>query len=119
MDPPDPSASSALRIALVCPFSLSRPGGVQGQVLGLARSLGAAGHRVTVFAPVDDPADRPEGIDVVVTGHSVSLPANGSVAPVSLSVGAAARPCAPWSRSGSTWSTSTSRSPPAFRWPCW
>jgi phosphatidylinositol alpha-mannosyltransferase len=77
--------SSRLRVALVCPYSLSRPGGVQGQVVGLARALGARGHHATVFAPLDDPGDAPSGIDLVVTGHSVSLPANGSVAPVSVS----------------------------------
>jgi phosphatidylinositol alpha-mannosyltransferase len=77
--------SSGLRVALVCPYSLSRPGGVQGQVVGLARALEARGHRPTVFAPLDDSADAPSGINLVVSGHSVSLPANGSVAPVSVS----------------------------------
>jgi phosphatidyl-myo-inositol alpha-mannosyltransferase len=85
VDPPDPLASSALRIALVCPFSLSRPGGVQGQVLGLARALTGSGHQVTVFAPLDGTTGAPEGIDLVSTGGSVSLPANGSVAPVAIS----------------------------------
>ncbi|HEX3564855.1 MAG TPA: glycosyltransferase family 4 protein [Acidimicrobiales bacterium] len=83
--------SSGLRVAVVCPYSLSRPGGVQGQVVGLARALGARGHQATVFAPLDDPGDAPSGIDLVVTGHSVSLPANGSVAPVSVSPGAVRR----------------------------
>jgi phosphatidylinositol alpha-mannosyltransferase len=75
----------------VCPYSLSRPGGVQGQVLGLARSLEARGHRATVFAPADDLAAIPVGVDVVVTGHSVPLRANGSVAPVTLSPGSVRR----------------------------
>ena len=86
-----PSTSSSLRIALVCPYSLSRPGGVQGQVIGLARAQEAAGHRATVFAPLDDAGDAPAGVDLVATGRSVSLPANGSMAPVSLSVLSAAR----------------------------
>jgi len=76
-------------VALVCPYSLSRPGGVQGQVLGLARSLHRLGHDVTVFAPVDRIEDVPEGIGFVPTGHSVALRANGSVAPVSVSPPAA------------------------------
>lgn len=76
---------SSLRIALVCPYSLSRPGGVQGQVLGMARVLGERGHRATVFAPVDQAAEIPATIDLVRTGHSVSLPSNGSRAPVSIS----------------------------------
>ena len=33
---PEPSA---MRVGLVCPYSLTLPGGVQGQVLGLARAL--------------------------------------------------------------------------------
>jgi phosphatidyl-myo-inositol alpha-mannosyltransferase len=82
---PEGDGPSALRVALVCPYSLSRPGGVQGQVVGLARVLQARGHQVGVFAPLDDPADAPSDVDLVVTGHSVSLPANGSVAPVSVS----------------------------------
>jgi phosphatidyl-myo-inositol alpha-mannosyltransferase len=81
----DGKVSSELRVALVCPYSLSRPGGVQGQVVGLARALGARGHQATVFAPLDDLADAPNGVDLTVTGHSVSIPANGSVAPISVS----------------------------------
>lgn len=78
-------------MALVCPYSLSRPGGVQGQVLGLARSLSARGHAVTVFAPTDGPVEVPDGVTLVATGHSTSLRANGSVAPVSVSPAAARR----------------------------
>ncbi|MGH9075450.1 MAG: glycosyltransferase family 4 protein, partial [Acidimicrobiales bacterium] len=81
----DGNGPGRLRLALVCPYSLSRPGGVQGQVVGLARVLGARGHQATVFAPLDDPGDAPGDVDLVVTGHAVSLPANGSVAPVSVS----------------------------------
>jgi phosphatidyl-myo-inositol alpha-mannosyltransferase len=87
----DPGPATPLRIALVCPYSLSRPGGVQGQVLGLARSLGARSHAVSVFAPVDGTGAEPEGIEVFATGSSVSLPANGAVAPVTLSVRAVTR----------------------------
>lgn len=86
---------STVHIALVCPYSLSRPGGVQGQVAGLARVFADSGHRVTVFAPIDDPADTPDrldvGVELVSTGRSVSLSANGSQAPVSVSVSAVAR----------------------------
>jgi phosphatidyl-myo-inositol alpha-mannosyltransferase len=86
-----PGPSGGLRVALVCPYSLSRPGGVQGQVLGLARSLTARGHAVTVFAPTDGPVTAPDGVALVPTGHSTSLRANGSVAPVSVSPAAARR----------------------------
>ena len=86
-----PGGPVSLRVALVCPYSLSRPGGVQGQVLGLARSLVQRGHRITVFAPTDGPVDVPEGVQLVESGHSTALPANGSVAPVSVSPAAARR----------------------------
>jgi phosphatidylinositol alpha-mannosyltransferase len=82
-----------VRVALVCPYSLSRPGGVQGQVLGLARALVAEGHDALVLAPADGPVDagglRPG--TVISLGRSLALPANGSVAPVSLSPFGAAR----------------------------
>ncbi len=86
-----PAGTGGLRVALVCPYSLSRPGGVQGQVLGLARSLTDRGHAVTVFAPVDGTFVPPTGVELVATGHSTALPANGSVAPVSVSPIAARR----------------------------
>ena len=35
----------AVKIAMLSPYSLSRPGGVQGQVLGLSRALRDLGHR--------------------------------------------------------------------------
>ena len=85
------ATADPLRIALVCPYSLSRPGGVQGQVIGLARVLATRGHAATVFAPLDRVADAPDGIDLVATGHSTALPANGSVAPVTVSVPAVVR----------------------------
>jgi phosphatidylinositol alpha-mannosyltransferase len=73
---------------MVCPYSLDRPGGVQNQAVGLARQLAGRGHQVVVFAPADHPAAgavRRDGVVVVPTGAPVHLPANGSVAPVSIS----------------------------------
>jgi|SRR5271166_101043 len=80
----------AVRVAMVCPYSLSRPGGVQGQVEGLARALGGLGVDVYVIAPADD---RPLGLSgtTFVAGRSTGLRANGSVAPVSLSPAASLR----------------------------
>ena len=70
-----------MRVVLVCPYSLSRPGGVQGQVLGLARTLRQRGISATVLGPCDGP---PPEAGVVSVGPSVSLAANGSVAPLAL-----------------------------------
>lgn len=68
-----------MRIGLVCPYSLTIPGGVQGQVQGLARSLRARGHDVRVLAPCDGP---PPDSGVTPLGRSVPTAANGSVAPL-------------------------------------
>lgn len=68
-----------MRIGLVCPYSLSLPGGVQNQVLGLARSLRALDHEVRVLGPCDGQPVEP---GVTPLGDSVPLAANGSVAPI-------------------------------------
>ena len=68
-----------MRIGFVCPYSLTLPGGVQGQVLGLARALRSAGHEVRVLAPCDGP---PPDAGVTPLGNSIPLAANGSVAPI-------------------------------------
>jgi len=68
-----------LRIGIVCPYSLTVPGGVQAQVLGLARSLRLAGHPTRVLAPCDGP---PPDAGVTPLGNSIPAAANGSVAPL-------------------------------------
>ena len=68
-----------MRIGLVCPYSLTIPGGVQGQVLGLARSMRALGHDVRVLAPCDGPPPEP---GITPLGNSIPTAANGSVAPL-------------------------------------
>ena len=67
-----------MRVALVSAYDLAVPGGVQAQVLGLARALGAAGHEVVVIAPGVAGADQPAGLELVAVGRSHLLPANGS-----------------------------------------
>ena len=68
-----------MRVGLVCPYSLTIPGGVQGQVLGLARELRVLGHDVRVLAPSDGP---PPDAGVTPLGRSIPFASNGSVAPV-------------------------------------
>lgn len=68
-----------MRIGFVCPYSLTLPGGVQGQVLGLARALRTHGHDVRVLGPCDGP---PPDAGVTPLGNSIPLAANGSVAPI-------------------------------------
>jgi phosphatidylinositol alpha-mannosyltransferase len=64
---------------LSCPYSLTLFGGVQGQVLGLARALRARGIDARIVAPCDGPPPEP-GITTV--GPSTRVPSNGSVAPI-------------------------------------
>ncbi len=68
-----------MRVMLSCPYSLSLFGGVQAQVLGLARALRTQGVDARIIAPCDGPPPEP-GITTV--GPSTRVPSNGSVAPV-------------------------------------
>jgi phosphatidyl-myo-inositol alpha-mannosyltransferase len=68
-----------VRVGLVCPYSLSLPGGVQGQVLGLARSMRKLGHEARVLGPCDGP---PPEVGVIPLGNTLATVANGSVAPL-------------------------------------
>lgn len=68
-----------MRIGLVCPYSLTMPGGVQGQVLALARSMRRRGYETRVLAPCDGP---PPELFVTPLGNSLPTASNGSVAPV-------------------------------------
>jgi len=77
-----------LRIGMVSPYSLTIPGGVQQQVLGLARSLRAMGHEVRVLGPCDGPPPDPF---VTPLGNSLPTVANGSIAPLAPDASAALR----------------------------
>ncbi len=78
----------SLRVGMVCPYSLSIPGGVQAQVLGLARELRRRGHEVRVLGPCDGPP--PESF-VTPLGDSLPTAANGSIAPLAPDPSAALR----------------------------
>ena len=77
-----------MRIGIVCPYSLTVPGGVQAQVLGLARELRRRGHEARVIGPCDGPP--PESF-VTPLGDSLPLSANGSIAPIAPDPSAALR----------------------------
>jgi phosphatidylinositol alpha-mannosyltransferase len=68
-----------VRVALVCPYSLNQPGGVQGQVLGLSRALRSVGVEARVLAPCDGP---PPDTAVMPLGKSIPFSDNGSIAPI-------------------------------------
>ncbi len=74
-----------MRIGLVCPYSMTRPGGVQNHVLGLARWLVGEGHEAHLLAP----GTPPEGmladyglapVQFTSAGPGMPVPFNGSIA---------------------------------------
>jgi phosphatidyl-myo-inositol alpha-mannosyltransferase len=68
-----------MRVGLVSPYSLTLPGGVQVQILGLARAMAKRGVAVRVLGPCDGP---PPETFVTPLGDSIPTAANGSVAPL-------------------------------------
>ncbi|HEY7703592.1 MAG TPA: glycosyltransferase family 4 protein [Acidimicrobiia bacterium] len=74
-----------MKVAVVCPYDLGFPGGVQHQVAQLVVHLRASGEDAWAVGP-RCPADL--GVDI---GNSVEVPANGSKAPVALNPGVAGR----------------------------
>ncbi|MGH9046948.1 MAG: glycosyltransferase family 4 protein [Acidimicrobiales bacterium] len=77
-----------MRVAMVSPYDLAVPGGVQGQVLGLSHALRGLGHEVMTVAPGVVGTFSDERVTV---GPATRVRANGSVAPISVSPAAAWR----------------------------
>lgn len=74
-----------MKVALVCPYDWSKPGGVKAHIESLATQLNAR-HEVRVFAPMSERSESAgRGPQVIGLGHPVPVPFNRSVAPVSLS----------------------------------
>jgi phosphatidyl-myo-inositol alpha-mannosyltransferase len=67
---------SGLRIAVVCPYAMDVPGGVQNHAHGLAAHLRACGAAVDLFAPG---RSSPQGAEFVSIGAAQAFPDNGSV----------------------------------------
>src|SRR4051812_27436629 len=73
-----------MHIGLVSPYDYATAGGVNEHIKGLTRALREQGHTTKVLAPFStDKADIPE--DVYALGSVTPIPANGSVARLSLS----------------------------------
>ena len=77
-----------MRVGIVCPYSLTLPGGVQGQVLGLARALQRVGVQARVLGPCDGPPPDPS---VTPLGSSIPTASNGSMAAIAPDPAAALR----------------------------
>lgn len=78
-----------MRIGIICPYSLDRPGGVQLHVTDLAEVLISRGHTVSVLAPAAPKTRVPDY--VVTAGRSIPVHYNGSTARVTFGLKAAAR----------------------------
>jgi len=77
-----------VRVGLVCPYSLTMPGGVQSQVLALGRELRRSGVEARVLGPCDGP---PPDTGVTALGNSAPTVANGSLAAIAPDPSAALR----------------------------
>jgi len=71
-----------MRIGLVCPYDLSKPGGVQQIVVGLGRHLAEAGDEVLLIAPGRTGQDP--GLPFQSVGTSMTIRANRSAVPLAL-----------------------------------
>lgn len=78
-----------MRIGIVCPYSLDRPGGVQLHVIDLAEALIARGHEVSVLAPAAPDTKVPAYVHTA--GRSIPVNYNGSTARLTFGLAAAAR----------------------------
>jgi phosphatidyl-myo-inositol alpha-mannosyltransferase len=78
-----------LKLALVSPYDFAYPGGVTEHVANLAKQFLAHGHEVHIVAPSSDDESEPNSsiaAPVHRIGRVVSIPANGSVARITLSL---------------------------------
>jgi len=75
-----------MKIALVSPYDLSVPGGVNSHILPLAHQFRCAGHEVRVIGPASDVNSLPAAPGVIVIGRPFPVPASGSVARIALSL---------------------------------
>jgi phosphatidyl-myo-inositol alpha-mannosyltransferase len=79
----------SLKLALVSPYDFAYPGGVTEHVTHLAQQFASHGHEVHVVAPSSDDESEPDlAVDAKVhrIGRVVSVPTNGSVARITLSL---------------------------------
>lgn len=79
-------APLSLKIAQVCPYDWSVPGGVRTHVIGLSSALERTGATVQIVAPASGPEPG-----IFVAGRPFPVPANGSVARICFSRSASRR----------------------------
>jgi phosphatidylinositol alpha-mannosyltransferase len=74
-----------LKVGLVSPYDFSSPGGVRDHVRFLADALQVLGHETRIFAPSSRKEVDTNGSDFYRIGSPIAIPANASVARISLS----------------------------------
>jgi len=65
-----------LKVALVCPYDMERPGGVRSHVIGLGLALQERGHQVEVIGP--NPDGEVEGMPLVGCGRCRKMAFSGT-----------------------------------------
>jgi phosphatidyl-myo-inositol alpha-mannosyltransferase len=73
----------SLKVALVSPYDIGTPSGVNAHIAHLANALRERGHSPWIFAPGRRDMEVGEGITLM--GRSIPVPSGGSLARVSLS----------------------------------
>ena len=72
-----------MKIALVSPYDLAVPGGVNSHITHLAENFEEMGHDVRLIAPSSDVRHLPH--NAIAIGHPRQIPAGGSIARMSMS----------------------------------
>jgi phosphatidylinositol alpha-mannosyltransferase len=74
-----------MKVGLVSPYDFSSPGGVRDHVRNLAEQLHELGHEARIFAPSSRRDIDSNGSEFYRIGTPIAVPANDSVARISLS----------------------------------
>lgn len=75
-----------MKIALVSPYDYAVPGGVGKHIAALARHYRLAGHEVRILAPSSGDVNGGDADGIYRVGRVMPVPANGSVARISIDV---------------------------------
>lgn len=80
-----------MKIALVSPYDYAYPGGVGRHVAALSEQFRASGHEVAIIVPGASDQEAEEADGIFRIGRVMPIPANGSVARITLSLRMVAR----------------------------
>ncbi|MCL4459845.1 MAG: glycosyltransferase family 4 protein [Chloroflexi bacterium] len=75
-----------MKIALVSPYDYPYPGGVTQHIHHLEEEFRRLGHQVKIIAPSSSDKEELARENIIKVGNVVSIPANGSVARITLSL---------------------------------